>query len=70
MSNEEQQIERLKKEILSPVSTTEEQKRGIDTLVTYGKKAIDPLMDISESPYAYGVKDYCLKAIQKIRTTS
>ncbi len=60
-----EEIDRIKQEGLNTISR-ERKMEVIDTLATYGKDAINPIMDIVDRTVYDEVKSHAFQTIQKI----
>jgi len=64
----EEQIDGLKKVAMRSVEP-DARKKAIDTLATYGEKAIPAITEIINDALSTGVRDYGLEIIKKIKST-
>jgi hypothetical protein len=60
-----EEIDRIKKEGLNTI-LKERKMEVIDTLATYGKDAVNPIMDIVNATIYDDVKSHAFQTIQKI----
>jgi hypothetical protein len=67
--SEEKQIEDIKSRFLSTIDK-ETRKKVLDTLATYGSKAIDPINEVIKLTVDNDVKSHGLDLIRQIREKS
>jgi len=64
--SDEEQIDGLKKVAMSSV-TPDARKKAIDTLATYGEKAIPAITDIIKDSLSTDVREHGLDTIKRIK---